>query len=153
MATPETVHADFALDDPNLIREYDLSDPDHPVDNVTFVVGGDPETGRVDFITRWQPNRYCSLHRHLADTISIVLSGEHWVEKEDGTKKRRLPGHYACTKAGEIHREFAGPEGSTVFFSMQSEQGRAFQGYDAEGNPRPESTVLQMLSRGGKVPA
>lgn len=146
MITPEPVHMHFDWDDDRLIRDQDFSDPARPVDNVTLVVGGDAATGRVDFITRWKPGHYCTYHRHLGDTVSIVLAGEHWVEKEDGTRKRRLPGHYSCAPAGESHREFAGPEGSTVFFSIQSADGRAFQSLDASGQAVSDgSTIEQMI--------
>lgn len=148
MIPPEIVHMNFDWDDERLIRDHDLSDPARPVDNVSLIVGGDAASGRVDFITRWRPGHYCTYHRHLGDTISIVLAGEHWVEKEDGTRKRRKPGHYSCAPAGESHREFAGPEGSVVFFSIHSADGRAFQSLDAAGNAVGEgSTVAQMLSR------
>jgi quercetin dioxygenase-like cupin family protein len=148
MTTPEAVHMQFDWDDERLIRDHDLSDPARPVDNVTLIVGGDAQTGRVDFITRWKPGHYCTYHRHLGDTISVVLEGEHWVEKEDGTRKRRLPGHYSCAPAGEQHREFAGPKGSTVFFSISSADGRAFQSLDAAGEAVSEgSTIDQLLSR------
>ncbi len=146
-------HLLVKLDDDglNLIRERDYSDSIRPVDNVTLVVGGNAKTGRVDFITRWQPHHYCSRHRHLSDTISIVLSGEHWIEHDDGSKTRRPPGHYSCAKAGETHREFAGPEGSIVFFSMQSDHDGAFQTFDEDDNPRPGSSIAQMLSRLGPI--
>jgi quercetin dioxygenase-like cupin family protein len=147
MTTPEAVHMQFDWDDERLIRDHDLSDPARPVDNVTLIVGGDAQAGRVDFITRWKPGHYCTYHRHLGDTVSIVLEGEHWVEKEDGTRKRRLPGHYSCAPAGEQHREFAGPEGSTVFFSISSADGRAFQSLDAYGKTVRGSTVAQLLER------
>ena len=148
MIPPEMVHMNFDWDDARLIRDHDLSDPACPIDNVSLIVGGDVASGRVDFITRWKPGHYCTYHRHLGDTISIVLEGEHWVEKEDGTRKRRLPGHYSCAPAGESHREFAGPEGSTVFFSIHSADGRAFQSLDAAGQAVSEgSTIAQMLSR------
>jgi quercetin dioxygenase-like cupin family protein len=148
MIPPEMVHMNFDWDDERLIRDHDLSDPARPVDNVSLVVGGDAASGRVDFITRWKPGHYCTYHRHLGDTVSIVLAGEHWVEREDGTRKRRLPGHYSFAPAGESHRELAGPEGSTVFFSIHSADGRAFQSLDAAGEAVSEgSTIAQMLSR------
>ena len=153
MIDAELVHMDFDWDDDRLIRDEDFSDPARPVDNVTLIVGGDPASGRVDFITRWKPGHYCTYHRHLGDTVSIVLAGEHWVEKEDGTRKRRLPGHYSCAPAGESHREFAGPEGSMVFFSIQSPGGGAFESLDADGNAMRASTVEQLLQALEQTPA
>ena len=147
MTLPETVHMQFDWDDDRLIRDHDLSDPARPVDNVTLIVGGDAASGRVDFITKWKPGHYCTYHRHLGATVSVVLEGEHWVEKEDGTRKRRLPGHYSCAPEGESHREFSGPEGSVVFFSIQSAGGGAFDSLDANGNATRSSTVAQLLAQ------
>jgi hypothetical protein len=148
MTFPQAVHMDFGWDDPRVIRDFDLSDPARPIDNVTLVVGGDAATGRVDFITKWKPGHYCTYHRHLGETVSVVLAGEHWVESEDGSLRCRPPGNYARTAAGERHREFAGPHGSTVFFSIHSPQGGAFQSLDAAGQPVSEgSTIAQLVSR------
>ncbi|MBV1917815.1 MAG: hypothetical protein KUG65_07100 [Sphingomonadaceae bacterium] len=147
MIDPDRVHADFEQSKDRLIHDFNLSDPNRPVDNYTLIVGGDAERGRVDFITRWEPGHYCTFHRHLGDTISIVLEGEHWVEKPDGTKNRRLPGHYACTPAGEFHHEFGGPEGSVVFFSIHSADGDAFQSLNQNGEAVSQSTVKQLLSQ------
>ncbi|MCB1092605.1 MAG: hypothetical protein KDL87_13805, partial [Verrucomicrobiae bacterium] len=64
-----------------------------------------------------------------------------------------LPGHYSCAPAGESHREFAGPEGSMVFFSIQSPGGGAFESLDADGNAMRASTVEQLLQALEQTPA
>ena len=136
----------FDLDKLNWVRQVDDSDPVRPVDNSTAVVGGDVAAGRVDFFTKWAPNAYCPLHRHLGDTISVVLEGEHHVEEMDGSSRTRPPGHYGCTSSGEFHWEYGGPQGSVVFFSLQSSDGRAFELLDPTGKPIGEITVAELLA-------
>jgi hypothetical protein len=142
-----------ALDLGNLswIEERDYSDPARPVASATAVVGGDIEAGRVDFLTRWESNSYCSFHRHLADTISIVLEGELHVEDLDGSRKIRPRGHYSCTPAGRLHWEQAGPNGATVFYSALSKDGPTFEVVDREGNAIAIITATDMLT--GRLPA
>jgi hypothetical protein len=136
----------FDLSKLNWMRQQDFSDPARPVDNSTAVVGGDAASGRLDFFTRWEPNTYCPLHRHLGDTVSVVLQGEHNIEELDGSKRTRPPGHYGFTPTGECHYEFGGPQGSVVFFSMQSKDGRAFGVEDRDGNCLGVITVAEMLA-------
>jgi hypothetical protein len=130
-------------------RTQDLSDPAVPIDVSTAVVGGNAELGRIDFIVWWEPNCYCPFHRHMTDTISIVLEGEHHIEttKDSQTvSKVRPPGHYGCTPGGDAHMERAGPNGSLVFFSAQAKDGRVFESLDAQGNVTHITTVADMLS-------
>jgi hypothetical protein len=141
MATPA-----FDLSKLNWVRQQDLSDPARPVDTWTAVVGGDVEAGRVDFFSKWAPHTYCPLHRHLGETISVVLEGEHYVEELDGSKKIRPPGHYACTADGAVHWEHGGPDGSVVFFSLQSDRGLAFELVDRNGAAVGVISVAEMLA-------
>ena len=130
----------------NWIPDIDLSNSARPVTSFTAIVGGDVETGRVDFFTRWEPNSYCSFHRHLAETISVVVAGELHVEETDGSKTTRAPGHYSCTPAGRLHWEHAGPKGALVFYTLQSKDGPAFEVSDRNGNPIQVVTVADMLT-------
>ena len=50
---------------------------DYPIDYAIGFLGVVPETKTVDFVGRWAPNSYCHFHRHLADTTSLILAGEH----------------------------------------------------------------------------
>jgi quercetin dioxygenase-like cupin family protein len=134
------------LGDLTWIAERDDSTPARPVASKTAIVGGNVETGRLDFFTRWEPDCYCSFHRHLADTVSVVMEGELWVEDLDGSRKVRPSGHYAATPAGRLHWEQAGPAGATVFYSVQSEDGRAFEVTDLDGNAIGLVTVADMLA-------
>jgi len=138
--------ADYDLSKLNWIRQVDTSDPQRPVDNSTAVVGGDLAAGRVDFFTKWAPNSYCPLHRHLGDTVSVVLEGPHYVEEVDGSRRARPPGHYACTRSGEMHWEHAGPDGSVVFFSLQSAGGGVFEVNDIDGTALAVITLEQLLA-------
>ena len=135
------------LDKLNWMRQVDFeTDPARPVDTSIAVVGGDVATGRVDFFNKWEPGTYCPLHRHCGDTISVVLEGEHIVENFDGSRRTRPPGHYGVTPAGEFHWELGGPEGSLLFFTMTSKDGRAFEAMDREGNVIGEITVADLLA-------
>jgi quercetin dioxygenase-like cupin family protein len=135
------------LDKLNWMRQVDFeTDPARPVDTSIAVVGGDAATGRVDFFNKWEPGTYCPLHRHCGDTISVVLEGEHIVENFDGSRRTRPPGHYGVTPANEYHWELGGPEGSLLFFTMTSPDGRAFELMDREGNVIGELTVADLLA-------
>jgi len=140
--------AQFDLDSLDWIRQLDLSDPRRPIDNSTAVVGGDLATGRLDFFTKWSPGTYCPLHRHLADTVSIVVQGEHYVEDVEGKSRKRLPRHYSCTPEDELHYEYGGPEGSVVFFSVTSRDGRLFELVEPDGTSLGEINIEQMLGGG-----
>lgn len=138
--------ADYDLSKLDWVRQIDNSDPERPVDSSTAVVGGDLASGRIDFFTKWEPNSYCPLHRHLGDTVSVVLEGPHYIEEVDGSRRARAPGHYACTRSGEMHWEHAGPSGSIVFFSLQSPGGSVFEVNDRGGNALAVITLEQMLA-------
>lgn len=122
------------------LRDFDTSavewityeeDPrfDYPINYEVGILGISPETGTVDFLGRWAPNSYCHFHRHVGDTTSMVLAGEHHtVETINGEEihKVRLAGDYAAKPGGEAHMEYAGPEGSLVYFSMRAVNGLIF---------------------------
>jgi len=140
------VATQFDLSTLNWVRQQDFSDPARPVDTSTAVVGGDAAAGRIDFFSKWEPGTYCPLHRHLADTVSIVVQGEHYIEELDGSRRRRLPQHYACTPTDELHWEYGGPEGSIVFFSVTSKEGGVFELVHPDGRSLGTITVAQMLA-------
>ena len=120
---------DFDFSSLNWIR-YE-ADPrfDYTIDYAIGFLGASRETKTVDFVGRWAPNSYCHFHRHLADTTSLILEGEHHtVETINGEAihKVRLAGDYANKPGGEAHMEYAGPKGSLVFFSMRAGEGMIF---------------------------
>ncbi len=102
---------------------------DYPIDYAIAILGASPESGTVDFLSRWAPNSYCHYHRHLGNSMSLILEGEHHTEEMvDGQciHKIRRAGDYANKPGGDVHMEYAGPEGSLVFFSMQAVDGKIF---------------------------
>lgn len=102
---------------------------DYPIKYSVGILGTSPETSTVDFIGRWAPNSYCHFHRHVGDTTSLILAGEHHtVETVDGEEvhKIRLAGDYSHKPGGEAHMEYGGPNGSLVFFSMRAVDGMIF---------------------------
>jgi hypothetical protein len=128
-----------------------IQDPEagYPCDYKMAVLGADPKIGRLDLIVKWPPNSYCHFHRHVADTTILVLEGEqHIIEiAADGTEgehKVRPAGTYASSPGGEAHMEHGGPEGATVFFAMQSTDGKLFEMLDREMNLLDTTTVEQM---------
>jgi hypothetical protein len=139
----------FDLSKLKWIRGEDMSEPRFPMDLWTAVLGGDPATETIDFIVKWEAGSWCPFHRHLGDTTSIVLEGEHHVlEDVDGrtVEKIRKPGHYSRTPAGKAHNEFAGPEGSLVFFSARAVDGKLFENMDRDGKVLSVTTFTDMMS-------
>jgi hypothetical protein len=103
---------------------------DYPINYSIGILGASRESGTVDFLGRWAPNSYCHYHRHLGDTTSLIIEGEHHtVEIENGESihKVRMAGDYVQKPGGDVHMEYAGPEGSLVFFSMKAVDGKVFE--------------------------
>lgn len=122
---------------------------DYPINYWIAILGAQPETGRIDFLSKWEPNSYCHFHRHLGSTTSLVLEGEHHVVATTATEtvhKIRKPGHHAQNPAGDLHMEYAGPQGSVVFFSMQTEDGRLFEILDKDENVLAVATLEDFVA-------
>jgi hypothetical protein len=103
---------------------------DYPIDYSIRILGWSAETQSVDFLGKWAPNSYCHFHRHLGATTSLVLEGEHHtVETIDGREIHQVrgPGDYAQKGGGGAHMEYAGPQGSLVFFRMEAVDGQLFE--------------------------
>ena len=56
----------------------------------------------------------------------------------------RKAGTYAHSPGGDVHMERGGPEGATVFFAMQSPDGRIFNMLDKDRNVLVSTTVEEM---------
>lgn len=103
---------------------------EYPIDYGIRILGWSADTQSVEFLGKWAPNSYCHFHRHLGATTSLVLEGEHHtVETVDGREIHQVrgPGDYAQKPGGEAHMEFAGPQGSLVFFRMEAVDGQLFE--------------------------
>lgn len=128
--TESTVLLDFDTSAIEWIHFEEDSRFDYPINYSIGILGASPEEGTVDFLGRWAPNAYCHRHRHLGATTSLILEGEqHTVETINGEAVHsvRKAGDYAQKPGGEAHMEYAGAEGSLVFFSMKAVDGKIFE--------------------------
>ena len=117
---------------------------DYPIDYSVAVLEVDEATGRIDFLSRWEPNAYCHYHRHLGETAVLVIEGEHnIVETRDNETihKKRKPGFYTVNQGGDIHMEYGGEEGALVFFRCMAVDGKLFDVLDKDGNILNTATV------------
>jgi len=122
---------------------------DYPINYWWAILGARPEEGCLDFLVKWEPNSYCHFHRHVGNTTSLILEGEHHVIDTTPTQtihKIRKAGHYVSNPAHEVHMEHAGSEGSMVFFSMQSADGRLFEILDKNENILSVVTIDSLVS-------
>lgn len=122
---------------------------DYPIDYGLAVLGARPAEGRIDFLGRWNAGAYCHFHRHVGDTTTLVLEGEHHVVDvtDAGDHHRIRPaGHYAHSPAGDLHMEYAGPAGSLLFFSMHTPDGRVFEVLDKDRTILSVVTIDDMVS-------
>ena len=122
---------------------------DYPINYALALLGARPGTGCIDFLGKWEPGSYCHFHRHVGDTTTLVLEGEHHVIEmidAEAIHKIRQPGSYSHSPAGNAHMEYAGPEGSLVFFNMQSVDGRLFEVLDQEENVLSVVTIDDFIT-------
>ena len=117
---------------------------EYPIDYWVAVLAVQPELGRIDFLSKWEPNSYCHYHRHLGPTTLLVLEGEHHVVETSATEtvhKVRQVGHFAQNAGGDIHMEYGGPQGAVVFFSVQAVDGKLFDVLDNKGKVIVTATI------------
>ena len=110
---------------------------DYPIDYKAAVLNV-RDDGHIDMLFRWAPNKYCHFHRHLVPTTTTVLEGEHHLVDMDngvaGEHRIRAAGDYSHRPPGEVHMEYAGPEGSLLLFNMYAPDGRLFEILDQDEN-------------------
>lgn len=110
---------------------------DYPIDYKAAVLNV-RDDGHIDMLFRWAPDKYCHFHRHLVPTTTTVLEGEHHlVDMENGVEgehRIRAAGDYSHRPPGEVHMEYAGPEGSLLLFNMYAPDGRLFEILDKDEN-------------------
>lgn len=122
---------------------------DYPIDYWVAVLQADPEKGRIDFLSRWEPNSYCHYHRHLGETSLLVLEGEHHVVEtydHETVHKTREPGFFATNPGGDLHMEYGGPEGTLVYFSCKAIEGKLFDVMDRDRAVLTSATVDDFTS-------
>ena len=69
---------------------------DYPIDYWVAILGVQPELGRIDFLSRWEPNAYCHYHRHLGP-MSVLVHGVRLNVLE-------FSGHASVTWSGQEYR-------------------------------------------------
>ena len=110
---------------------------DYPIDYWVAVLSA-RDDGHIDLLFKWEPNAYCHFHRHMVDTTTTVLQGEHHIVEMDKGRELehrvRLAGDYSHKPAGDVHMEYAGPEGSILLFNMYSPTGELFEILDRDEN-------------------
>lgn len=122
---------------------------DYPID-YWYTVLSHRDDGHIDMLFRWEPNAYCHFHRHLVDTTTTVLQGEHHVIEMAGGReiehRVRRAGDYAHKPAGDVHMEYAGDAGSLLLFNMYAPEGVLFDILDRDENVIMQATVDDFLS-------
>jgi hypothetical protein len=92
----------------------------------------------IDFLFRFQPDRRCMFHRHIAPTRSLVIEGEHHIFEcqPDGAREHRVnpAGTWSQNDAPEIHIEGGGPDGAVVFMSVRAEGDHIYDLLDEDLN-------------------
>lgn len=124
---------------------------DYPIDYWVAVLAVDPDEGRIDFLSRWEPNSYCHYHRHVGETSLLVLEGEHNVVETNATEtvhKKRRPGFFATNPGGDVHMEYGGEDGTLVYFSCKAVDGKLFDVLDENGKVLNSATVDDFTSGG-----
>ena len=153
MTAPQSVaefNAAFNTDNLNWVRFLGTKRFDYPIDYSVAVLEVDPATGRVDFLSRWEPDSYCHYHRHLGETSLLVLEGEHNVVETRGFEtlhKKRSPGFAATNAGGDVHMEFGGAEGALVFFRCYAVDGKLFEVMDRDGTVLNTAFVEDFLAK------
>lgn len=117
---------------------------DYPIDYSYAVLHADRAAGRLDLLVQWAPDAYCHYHRHVCNTVALVIDGEQHVIEEgphETVHKVRKPGFSGRTPDGETHMERAGPQGCTMLFAMQADDGRMFEVLGRDGTVLAVATL------------
>jgi hypothetical protein len=122
---------------------------DYPIDYWAAVLNARAD-GHIDMLFKWEPNSYCHFHRHLVETTTTVLQGEHhlvdMVKGVEGEHRVRTEGDYSHKPADEVHMEYAGPQGSLLLFNMYAPDGRLFEILDKDENVLQLATIEDFAS-------
>ena len=100
-------------------------------DHVLFhALAVDEERNHVEFLAKFDANEMIILHRHLADTHTLVVAGDHVLYEKDRSERDSRPAGRATTSpAGDMHREGGGamatrPGGGHSTRSLRQRVGR-----------------------------
>ncbi|TQV74469.1 regulator [Denitrobaculum tricleocarpae] len=118
-------YAPMGFDDSN-IKWFPLGDFKHFVFAVLDV---DNDRRIVDAVLKYEPSQKIFMHRHIQQTNTLVLQGEHRLYEPDGTLKDVRPvGRYTATPADpDPHTEGGGAEGAIVLYSIRADGDLLFE--------------------------
>ena len=117
------------------------------------ILGYDPGAGTLDMLVRWKGDGgHCPIHRHVATTTVLVISGEQhlWDLHPDGSRAEprvRRAGDYALTVGEALpHLERGGADGGLVFFGSHSNDGRLYEILDEHMNLVIDVTMEMLMA-------
>ena len=119
------------FDDQN-IQWRELEGFSHMMVSIFFI---DEARNRVDLLIKFDPNEKVLLHRHLADTNTFVVEGDHVIYEPDGSVREVRPvGQYTFGTGRDAHDEGGGPNGCVLYYSVRGESDALFEMLDADLN-------------------
>ena len=119
------------FDDQN-IQWRELEGFSHMMVSIFFI---DEARNRVDLLIKFDPNEKVLLHRHLADTNTFVVEGDHVIYEPDGSVREVRPvGQYTFGTGRDAHDEGGGPNGCVLYYSVRGESDALFDMLDADLN-------------------
>ena len=119
------------FDDQN-IQWRELEGFSHMMVSIFFI---DEARNRVDLLIKFDPNEKVLLHRHLADTNTFVVEGDHVIYEPDGSVRESRPvGQYTFGTGRDAHDEGGGPNGCVLYYSVRGESDALFEMLDANLN-------------------
>ena len=119
------------FDDQN-IQWRELEGFSHMMVSIFFI---DEARNRVDLLIKFDPNEKVLLHRHLADTNTFVVEGDHVIYEPDGSVRESRPvGQYTFGTGRDAHDEGGGPNGCVLYYSVRGESDALFDMLDADMN-------------------
>ena len=128
VASPMTAHQ---FDDRH-IQWRELAGFKHMLVSIFFV---DEAKNRVDLLIKFDPNEKVLLHRHLADTNTFVIEGDHVIYEPDGQVREVRPvGRYTFSTASDAHNEGGGSTGGIVYFNVRGTTDALFDLLDVDLN-------------------
>jgi hypothetical protein len=131
MATAVSLMTAYQFDDRN-IQWRELAGFKHMMVSIFFV---DEEKNCVDLLIKFDPNEKVLLHRHLADTNTFVIEGDHVIYEPDGRVREVRPvGRYTFGTGRDAHDEGGGPNGCILYYSVRGETDTLFDMLDANLN-------------------
>ena len=131
MATAASLTTARQFDEQN-IQWRELEGFKHMMVSIFFI---DEARNRVDLLIKFDPNEKVLLHRHLADTNTFVIEGDHVIYEPDGSVREVRPvGQYTFGTGRDAHDEGGGPNGCILYYSVRGETDALFDMLDANLN-------------------